>query len=251
MPSHTKPASACVSVNEHACICYASLGGLCLAVLAGLPARVDPSGNPCVDFRFNPAHGACSERYRGRKLPRRHPVVKRAPTEATPRLDCLQANNLLWIFQCALSCDETSELRPSIPHTAQGVKNRASFGLSGDFGEGMGVTVPPLSCERRRARMPHGAPFGLGDSFPRRWCHGNQGGVFVQLLAPVELGRAASKVAHDHFGFAHNAIHVITPPLEHLLSLLCELGNDIHGAYANGLMAQSLFDHVTIETALG
>ena len=63
------------------------------------------------------------------------------------------------------------------------------------------------------------------------------------------LGR--SKVAYDHLGFIHDSIHIIGPPLEHLFSLLCVLGNDVDGANSLGFMTQSLFDHIAIEALLG
>ena len=62
------------------------------------------------------------------------------------------------------------------------------------------------------------------------------------------LGRP--EVTHNHLGFRHDAIDVIGPPLEHLLSLVRVLGKDVDGPNALSLMAQSLFDHVPIETLL-
>ena len=124
-------------------------------------------------------------------------------------------------------------------------KNRASFWLYGDFGKAWGDGCAVVLGEKGAPKCRMARP--LDDCFPRRWCHGSRGGALVRLLMAGGLGCAASEVTDNHLGFGHNAIHVITPPLEHLLSLLCELGNDVDGPNANGLMTQSLFDHVPVE----
>jgi hypothetical protein len=54
------------------------------------------------------------------------------------------------------------------------------------------------------------------------------------------LGHSATKVAHNHLGFVHDAVHLIAPPLQHLLALLCVLGNDVHSPNPPGLMAHVL-----------
>jgi hypothetical protein len=72
----------------------------------------------------------------------------------------------------------------------------------------------------------------------------------LAYIAAWSLGRSP-KVAHDYFGFGHYGVDIVCPPLKHLLSLLRILGNDVNGADALRLMAESLLDHVSIETLLG
>lgn len=61
---------------------------------------------------------------------------------------------------------------------------------------------------------------------------------------------AAAEVPDNHLRFIHDRVDVIGPPLEHLLSLLGKLGNDVDSPYANCLVAQSLFNHIFVEAAL-
>jgi hypothetical protein len=64
------------------------------------------------------------------------------------------------------------------------------------------------------------------------------------------LRHATAKVANDHFGFVDDSIDIISPPLEHFLALLCELGNDTDGPNSLCLMVQRLFDYISIEAML-
>ncbi len=47
----------------------------------------------------------------------------------------------------------------------------------------------------------------------------------------------AAKVANDHLGLGDNGIHIIGPPLEHLLALFCVLGAVIDAGDAARFMA--------------
>ena len=57
----------------------------------------------------------------------------------------------------------------------------------------------------------------------------------------------ARKIALNDLALIHQVVDVIAPPLEHLLSLLGVLGNDVHSPDALMLMAQRLLDYVFVE----
>src|ERR1039458_6878256 len=63
-------------------------------------------------------------------------------------------------------------------------------------------------------------------------------------------GSSGSRSRWQEWGFAQKLLHKITPPLEHLLSLLCELSNNVHGPNPHCLMTQSLFNRVSVESVL-
>jgi hypothetical protein len=52
----------------------------------------------------------------------------------------------------------------------------------------------------------------------------------------------------NHLGLVDNGVHVVCPPLQHLLSLWGVFGQNVDGANALLLMTQGLFDHIAVET---
>ena len=59
-----------------------------------------------------------------------------------------------------------------------------------------------------------------------------------------------AEIANDHFGLRNYGIHIIRPPLKHLLTLLCVLGAVVNACDTLFFMAQSLLYHVCVPTIL-